>query len=234
MGMCDKNEFFFYMLAFFSKHNITNMLATATTLLKTDKSALVEHDLDADWCALVAQCVAAVDPLLDPYPKITLFGRECIQHRHIGFFAAADDDNGFHYSTSNTPSKLMPPVVGELLARVNARLFGGTAAAPFDGVFVNKYANGLDYIGKHSDDERVFDGRNGVAAISYGAHRKFRVRRKNKAVLKDNRLDMDVALRPDKMIQMAGAFQREFTHEIPIETKVTEPRWSFTFRKHAM
>ena len=31
---------------------------------------------------------------------------------------------------------------------------------------------------------------------------------------------------------MAGNFQKEFTHEIPIEKKVKEVRYSFTFRTH--
>ena len=31
---------------------------------------------------------------------------------------------------------------------------------------------------------------------------------------------------------MGGEFQKEFTHEIPIERKVKNVRWSFTFRKH--
>ena len=31
---------------------------------------------------------------------------------------------------------------------------------------------------------------------------------------------------------MAGDFQKEFTHEIPIEKKVEGVRYSFTFRRH--
>ena len=31
---------------------------------------------------------------------------------------------------------------------------------------------------------------------------------------------------------MVGDFQKEFTHEIPVEKKVTMERYSFTFRKH--
>ena len=31
---------------------------------------------------------------------------------------------------------------------------------------------------------------------------------------------------------MAGNFQKEFTHEIPIQKKVSDERISFTFRKH--
>ena len=31
---------------------------------------------------------------------------------------------------------------------------------------------------------------------------------------------------------MGGDFQKEFTHEIPIEKKIKLPRYSFTLRKH--
>ena len=31
---------------------------------------------------------------------------------------------------------------------------------------------------------------------------------------------------------MGGKFQEEFTHEVPIEKKITDERISFTFRKH--
>lgn len=31
---------------------------------------------------------------------------------------------------------------------------------------------------------------------------------------------------------MAGDFQKEFTHEIPMEKKKKNPRISFTFRRH--
>jgi len=31
---------------------------------------------------------------------------------------------------------------------------------------------------------------------------------------------------------MVGNFQKEFTHEIPIEKKVKGTRFSFTFRRH--
>jgi len=31
---------------------------------------------------------------------------------------------------------------------------------------------------------------------------------------------------------MGGDFQKEFLHEIPVQKKIKEPRFSFTFRKH--
>ncbi len=35
-----------------------------------------------------------------------------------------------------------------------------------------------------------------------------------------------------QVIAMKGDFQKEFTHEVPVEKKVTNERYSFTFRKH--
>jgi alkylated DNA repair dioxygenase AlkB len=34
------------------------------------------------------------------------------------------------------------------------------------------------------------------------------------------------------IIFMSGDFQKEFTHEIPKQLKIKEPRYSFTFRHH--
>jgi alkylated DNA repair dioxygenase AlkB len=70
-------------------------------------------------------------------------------------------------------------------------------------------------IGFYSDDEGGLDSRVGVIALSYGAIRKFRIRNK----LTGN-IEIDVPTEPTNIIQMAGDFQKEFTHEIPLEKKV--------------
>jgi alkylated DNA repair dioxygenase AlkB len=43
---------------------------------------------------------------------------------------------------------------------------------------------------------------------------------------------LDVPTNSGEMLIMGGDFQKEFTHEIPIEKKIKHPRISFTFRKH--
>ena len=96
----------------------------------------------------------------------------------------------------------------------------------FNGILVNRYKSGEDYIGAHSDDERGLTAV-GVLIISYGAVRKFRIRNKT-----TKKKELDVLLQSGEIIQMVGNFQKEFTHEIPLEKKVTTERYSFTFRKH--
>ena len=46
------------------------------------------------------------------------------------------------------------------------------------------------------------------------------------------KLKLDVLTNSYELLHMGGDFQKEFTHEIPIEKKVKEPRISFTFRYH--
>ncbi len=108
-----------------------------------------------------------------------------------------------------------------LLEEVN-RITGGE----YNSILVNEYMNGLDTIGTHSDSEQGIDTNAGVTAISWGAVRKFRIRSKI-----DKSIVANIPTTPYSLMQMKGDFQVHFTHEIPIETKVLEPRVSFTFRK---
>lgn len=191
-----------------------------TSVLQTEKSALILHDLEPEICNLIEDCVEAVDSELDINPEIRIFGKECHQHRSIGFYS--DTSKGYNYSTTITPSKKMHPCLRELLIYINDKFDFN-----YNGILINKYSGGEDYIGKHSDDVRGLDSKVGVIAVSYGAVRKFRIRNK----LTGN-IEIDVPTDPTKIIQMAGDFQKEFTHEIPVEKKVSGVRYSLTFRRH--
>lgn len=80
-------------------------------------------------------------------------------------------------------------------------------------VLINWYANGHDYIGSHSDDERQLQltdrGECLVVTTSHGATRKFRFRRKS-----DNRIVRDFELADNTVCVMAGLTQRTLKHEI--------------------
>jgi alkylated DNA repair dioxygenase AlkB len=96
----------------------------------------------------------------------------------------------------------------------------------FNGILVNRYKDGSENIGAHSDDEKNLD-EIGVVCISYGAARTFRIRNKS-----TKEKVLDVLTEDNKIIHMGGDFQKEFTHEIPVQKKVLGTRYSFTFRKH--
>jgi alkylated DNA repair dioxygenase AlkB len=188
-------------------------------MIKTDTSEFQVKCLELEMIDMIAECAKEVDDTLDYHPPILMFGKVCHQQRSIGFYS--DISSGYNYSKQKASSKKMTPLLIQLLDYVN-----DVYQSEFNGVLVNKYKSGNEYIGKHSDDERMLDANAGVVMISTGTVRTFRIR--NKITGKK----IDIPMETDKMYQMLGNFQKEFTHEIPVQKKVLGTRYSFTFRKH--
>ena len=189
------------------------------TIIKTEKSFLNVYNASEEYNDLMKLCIAEIMDKLLENPKINIYGKSAIQHRSIGFFS--NDSIGYYYSGQLAKSQSLSENLSILLNKINTK-FGGK----FNGILVNKYINGNDYIGAHSDDETSLD-KCGVVCISYGAVRKFRI--KNKITKKTI---VDIPTISNNILHMGGDFQKEFTHEIPIEKKIKEVRYSFTFRKH--
>lgn len=195
------------------------VLLTPEVLIDTGRSKLwivnnYTPDLFAELSALTLQ----------EEPPIIIMGRECHQRRNVAFFS--DESTGYRYSGQIMKSTPLSeaPVLQRLLPLVNTSL--GTT---FNGILVNSYINGEKYLSAHSDDERGLDksGRKMVVGIAYGAVRTFRIRNKE-----TKEIILDYPHTPCSLLVMEGDFQKEFTHEIPIQKKVKDIRISITFRHH--
>lgn len=187
------------------------------TLIQTDKSFL--KTIKYDNLDLLKLCVDEIDDLLLVNPPIKIFNKICNQNRSIGFFS--EQSVGYQYSGQIMGSQSLTPNLKILLEQTN-----DIFKSNYNGILVNRYKDGTENIGSHSDDEKYLD-QSGVVAISYGHHRKFRIRNKStKKIIKD------ILTQPGVYLQMGGDFQKEFTHEIPKELKIKDCRYSFTFRKH--
>ena len=187
---------------------------------QTDKSALVLYDINPHMMEVIRNCVATVDSELEVQPEIFIFGKVARQRRNVGFYS--DTSVGYRYSNRVMASKPMHQCLQELLDYVNEKFNFN-----YNGILINKYIGGEDYISPHSDDERGLDQQVGVVSISFGVSRKFRVRHKV-----GKRIAYDLPTDSSKIMQMAGDFQKEFTHEIVREPEITGNRFSFTFRHH--
>ena len=159
-------------------------------------------------------------------PKIFIFNKECIMHnkecimhRDIGFYS--DESIGYRYSGQISQSKKLLEWMTNLLNKVNDEL-----KTDFNGILINKYKDGNDYIGAHSDDEKNLSKNSSVACISLGEERIFRI--KNKF----SNEKIDIINKSGQLLVMEGNFQKEFTHEIPIQKRKKNCRISLTFRKH--
>ena len=185
--------------------------------VRTETSYFSAFDINID--NLLEECVKEIEGKLLYHPPIIIFGKTCHQHRNIGFFS--DESIGYMYSRQLNPSTPLTESLSALMQLVN-QMFG----ADFNGILVNQYENGEDYIGKHSDNETYLSNV-GVVCVSYGAPRTFRIRDKM-----TGKIVTDVPTTSGEIWIMGGDFQKEFTHEIPVEKKVKGSRISFTFRKH--
>ena len=191
---------------------------TSKCIIKTEKSSLTIHHI-SDIDELISLCIDEIADKLIENPHIKIYGKICIQHRSIGFFS--NTSIGYYYSGQLAKSQKLTENLSKLLNIIN-KYFN----SEFNAILINKYKNGEENIGAHGDDEKFID-KNGVVALSCGAIRKFRIR--NKLTKK---IVIDIPTIPGEIIHMVGDFQKEFTHEIPVQKKIKEVRYSFTFRKH--
>lgn len=215
-----------------------------TVLLRTERSALTK------WVAppeIVEECgkwVLSHLDLLETEPPIMMRGREMRQRRCVGFFS--DEVPEFHYSGAiqracriplrETPMKMM-------LDEINSR-FGSS----YNALLVNVYRSGADYIGAHSDNERIVRNEStGVVAYQYGATRTLKITRvESRRRPRDEGLSevtekwkFSTPLEQVYGYRMVGDFQAEFKHEVPPEKRLGtvnggEVRVSFTARRHVI
>ncbi len=152
---------------------------------------------------------------------VTVWDKDYLTPRDVGFFS--DVSAGYKYSGNTIPAKKLSdyPVLVEILGKVNE-----FTKSDFNAILVNRYANGDDYIGAHSDDEKSL-GTNGVVTISIGQERIFRIRDK-----KTKQIVSDIVVQDGDLYWMCGEFQKHFTHEIPKQKSAKGIRISLTFRKH--
>jgi len=197
--------------------------AAVAKFLETEKSFLETHVFEHP--ELLELCIKDVESKLLEGPEIFVYGKVCRQPRDVAFFQNALPDgtasHGYRYSGRTMAAQPLTDSLLQLLECINIK-FGST----YNGILVNRYLNGRKYISAHSDDETGLN-QTGVVALSYGATRTFRIR--NKA---DKTRVIDVPLCSGEIVHMAGDFQKEFTHEIPKETRISDVRYSFTFRVH--
>ena len=194
----------------------------------------MEIALSGPNCALLTGKLPGIDKYEDALkrlvlferPEITVYGRRCRQARDVNFFSNDPIVKGYRYSNQLMPASPLTQELEEILAVVNS-LF---PMHNFNAILVNLYHTGEDSIGAHSDDERGLGGALGsheVVSLSIGATRNFRIR--NKA---SKKIELNFPLDHGCLVHMSGDFQTQFTHEIPKQLRVLQPRMSLTFRHH--
>lgn len=127
---------------------------------------------------------------------------------------------GCDYSYSGLRLKPMPwtPLLREIRDAVES-----SCASRFNAVLLNRYRDGNDRMGWHSDNEPELGRDPAIAIVSLGCERDLLIRN-----TQGQRLT--VPLPHGSLLLMAGRCQQEWQHAIPVRKKVQEARVSLTFR----
>lgn len=96
----------------------------------------------------------------------------------------------------------------------------------YNFVLINKYENGNQYIGYHSDDEKDLGEEPMIAGISFGATRPIYFRDKD-----TQKTDIEINLEPGSVVLMKHPTNLYWKHTIPRTSKQIGARISLTFRK---
>jgi alkylated DNA repair dioxygenase AlkB len=184
---------------------------------------LADTDLlfDPHWLA-ADEAQSAFATMCDSLPwgvhRIRLFGHEVDSPRLSAWIG--DPDAVYRYSGTRFEPHPWTPALRALRDRVAAACGVG-----FNSVLANRYRDGRDYMGWHSDDERELGQRPVIASLSLGATRRFLLKRR------DGPEALALDLPAGSLLVMRGDTQRHFRHALPKTAKPVGERINLTFRR---
>lgn len=153
--------------------------------------------------------------------RIRMFGRWLDSPRLSCWMG--DADAHYRYSGADFLPHAWAPAVLELREQLQQ-----ACAAPFNSVLLNRYRDGRDSMGWHSDDEPELGATPVIASLSLGAARRFLLRRRDDPAQKAEYL-----LGHGDLLLMRGHCQRDYQHALPKTARVSGERINLTFRQIA-
>lgn len=178
--------------------------------------------LDPAWLARV-QADALLARLLREVHweihRIRLFGRLVDSPRLSSWIG----DAGARYRYSGT---LFEPQPWPDALRVVRERLRGELAVHFDSVLANRYRDGRDGMGWHSDDEAELGPRPLIASLSLGATRRFVLKSRT-----DPGVRQVLPLPHGSLLVMAGNTQSRYRHALPKTARPVGERINLTFRR---
>jgi len=151
--------------------------------------------------------------------RIRLFGREVDSPRLSSWIG----DEGASYTYSGT--RFLPHPWPHALTDVRRRL-ARELDCEFNSVLANRYRNGRDYMGWHSDNESALGPQPVIASLSLGATRRFVLKERQQS---HRRLALE--LPPGSLLVMRGETQQNYRHALPRTAKPVGERINLTFRR---
>ncbi len=153
--------------------------------------------------------------------RIRMFGRWLDSPRLSCWMG--DADAHYRYSGADFIPHPWAPAVQEV-----RELLQQACDTRFNSVLLNRYRDGRDSMGWHSDDEPELGPTPLIASLSLGASRRFLLRRRDEPAKKAEYL-----LGHGDLLLMRGHCQRDYQHALPKTARVAGERINLTFRRVA-
>lgn len=147
--------------------------------------------------------------------SVVVYGKRHLQPRLTAWYG----DASYTYSGLHLEPLPWTALLLELRAAVEA-----VCGQRFNSVLLNRYRNGRDSMGMHSDDEPELGSEPVIASLSYGATRTFILRHKR------NKQTVRLALEDGTLLLMSGQLQRHWLHGINKSARPLGERINLTFR----
>jgi alkylated DNA repair dioxygenase AlkB len=127
----------------------------------------------------------------------------------------------YRYSGTEFEPRAWPGILLTIRARLADEL-----GLDFNSVLANRYRDGRDAMGWHSDDERELGSAPTIASLSLGATRRFVLKHR---LHPERKLALD--LPRGSLLVMSGATQRHYRHALPRTARPVGERINLTFRR---
>lgn len=148
-----------------------------------------------------------------------IYGKEVLLPRLTAWYG--DPGTRYVYSGIVNEPLTWTPALAEVKAAAEA-----AAGVVFNGVLLNRYRDGRDSMGWHSDDEPEFGEDPIIASASFGGTRNFQLKHKRRKELKAG-----VELTHGSLLIMSGGTQANWLHQVPKTAKPVGERLNLTFRR---
>lgn len=150
--------------------------------------------------------------------RIRLFGREVDSPRLSCWIG--DAGTAYTYSGTRFEPRPWPSPLLEVRRRLSRELDCG-----FNSALANRYRDGRDYMGWHSDNEAALGQRPVIASLSLGATRRFVLKHRHDASRK-----REILLPHGSLLVMRGDTQQNYRHALPRTASTVGERINLTFR----
>jgi alkylated DNA repair dioxygenase AlkB len=149
---------------------------------------------------------------------IKMYGRELPLPRLSAWYG--DSNKPYTYSGITLKPKTWTPELTEIKTEIEKQ-----AGVNFTSVLINRYRDGQDYVGWHTDAEKELGENPTIGSINFGATRKFQLRR-----IDNHKEKIELELKHGTLLIMRGETQHYWQHQVPKTNRPIGELLNLTFR----